>query len=196
MPSTTPSTPGRKRNRTRQSQQSNTIEVRNHYQSYRVRRRDHWYNPLLDDPNHPANWRKLAHGTPGGYDLGMCRCPPGPDDPDGDRSCKTAGKKLNDARVQRRVDKRRADHGRIITQTLGAHGIDTDLTTPAALDAAAALVLDTGLVTNRYQAKISYTEGALANALYRWRQEHDLTSTIDDAQLVQVAAALTERLQS
>lgn len=152
------------------------------YRRHRIRKGDKWYNPVLDDPDHPDNPKHWTHGTPQGYfDAGCTACEP----------CAAAGRAENERREQARIDKRLDTHRTQVTQTLTAAFPDLDA---EEIGRGAQLVIDTHRVRSRFRAVMAYDPLPVQLALNKWHA--DAGRHVDDEILAEIATRIITELAS
>lgn len=168
---------------TRQSRDTASRQkTRAAYRQHRIRKGDKWYNPVLDDPNHPDNPKHWTHGTPQGYfEAGCTACEP----------CAAAGRAENERRTQARIDKRLdADRARL-AKTLTAAFLDLE---PEEIGRGVQLVIDTHRVRDAFRAVIVYDVLPVQLALNKWIT--DSGRNVDDEILSEIAARVIAELCS
>lgn len=172
-----------KRRRASGSQQTSggrtNAKVREHYRAHRVKVDGKWYNPLLDDPNHPDNIRHWTHGTIEGYAQAGCACVP----------CAAAGRQDTERKEALRLDKRLAEHRARAAVIL--RGAFDDLPEQAIVDGAE-LVVSTHHVRQKFNAILTYAQVPVALAVSNWANAHKPDLTPGEA--TDLATVLTEEL--
>lgn len=153
--------------------------MRSHYHEHRVKRGGRWYNPLLDDPNHPDNTHHWSHGTIEGYNDAGCAC----------ARCGLVGREENERKVQARIDRRLTEHRSTAASVIATHLPYLSSSTAAEL---AEAVVDTNRVTDRFRARVVYDKLPVELALANWALAAGGEFSRDTAG--EVAARLIEEL--
>lgn len=156
--------------------------VRTAYREHRIRQGDKWYNPVLDDPNHPDNPKHWTHGTPQGYfEAGCTAC----------ERCAAVGRAENERRAQTRIDKRLDTNRAQVARTLTEVFPDLDAED---ITRGAGRVIDTHRIRSTFRAVIAYDPVPVQLALSKWHS--DASRHVDDEILAEIAARLVVELSS